>query len=150
MENLSEDTLGSWKEAFHVFLKDDSDGRITGQDSRSLIRVLGLTPTDKELAEMEASADPDGDGLVEFPDFVNMFVKNFKKVEKKYDPVFKSLESGDGIDIKEFKHMMTTIGEKMTMEEINEIMEQAGLTGGKAKADDFLKAFTTPLPELPV
>ena len=59
-------------EAFGVFDKDGS-GFISPAELRHVMTQLGEKLTDEEVNEMVKEADCDGDGRVNYEEFVNMF-----------------------------------------------------------------------------
>ncbi|URE18824.1 hypothetical protein MUK42_10363 [Musa troglodytarum] len=68
METDSEDEL---REAFKVFDKDQN-GFISATELRNVMISLGEKLTDEEAAQMIREADLDGDGQVNFEEFVKM------------------------------------------------------------------------------
>uniref|UniRef100_A0A8C9VB54 Calmodulin 3a (phosphorylase kinase, delta) n=1 Tax=Scleropages formosus TaxID=113540 RepID=A0A8C9VB54_SCLFO len=74
----SEYTIEKFKEAFSLFDKD-GDGTITTKELGTVMRSLGQNPTEAELQdminevdEMIREADIDGDGQVNYEEFVQM------------------------------------------------------------------------------
>ncbi|ESW19158.1 hypothetical protein PHAVU_006G101200 [Phaseolus vulgaris] len=61
------------KEAFRVFDKDQ-DGYISASELRSVMRTIGEKVTEEEVAQMVKEADLDGDGLVDYEEFVRMML----------------------------------------------------------------------------
>lgn len=59
------------KDAFELFDKD-GDGLISAEEMRDVTAILGDPLTDAELAELMASADVDGDGSIDFAEFVRL------------------------------------------------------------------------------
>eukprot|EP01016_Furgasonia_blochmanni_P045628 TRINITY_DN6461_c0_g1_i11.p2 TRINITY_DN6461_c0_g1~~TRINITY_DN6461_c0_g1_i11.p2 ORF type:complete len:230 (+),score=46.73 TRINITY_DN6461_c0_g1_i11:98-787(+) len=58
---------------FKVFDRD-GDGKISLQELKNVMRILGENLTDKEIAEMIKEADQDGDGMIDERDFVRMMI----------------------------------------------------------------------------
>ncbi|KAH1194162.1 Calmodulin-like protein 11 [Glycine max] len=61
------------KEAFRVFDKDH-DGYISPSELRSVMRTIGEKVTDEEVEQMVKEADLDGDGLIDYEEFVRMML----------------------------------------------------------------------------
>ncbi|XP_073105605.1 calmodulin isoform X1 [Elaeis guineensis] len=61
------------REAFKVFDKDQN-GFISAANLRNVLTNLGEKPTDEEINEMIREADIDGDGQVNYDDFVMMML----------------------------------------------------------------------------
>ncbi len=59
------------KEAFLVFDKD-GNGVISATELKSVMANLGECPTDAEIAEMIKEADADGDGQINFKEFLKL------------------------------------------------------------------------------
>ena len=51
-------------------IDDDNTGEITPQELRVVLESLGDTVTDKEIKAMIAAADANGDGSIQFDEFV--------------------------------------------------------------------------------
>ena len=67
-EQLSEEQITEFKEAFSFFDKD-GDGAITIEELGTVMRSLGSHPTERELQDMINEVDVDGSGAIEFPEF---------------------------------------------------------------------------------
>merc|ERR1719204_2975492 len=59
------------KEAFNMFDKD-GDGRITQKELADVLQQLGQTPSEKELSDMIAEVDQDGNKEIDFKEFATM------------------------------------------------------------------------------
>ncbi|CAM9293234.1 unnamed protein product [Rangifer tarandus platyrhynchus] len=77
-DQLTEEQNAEFKEAFSLFDKD-GDGTITTKESGTVMRSLGHVMTnlgekltDEEVDEMIREADIDGDGQVNYEEFVQM------------------------------------------------------------------------------
>jgi calmodulin len=60
-KDLTEDEVADYKEAFDNFDKDHS-GEIDENELATVLRSLGYAPTDKQLKDMMARVDLDGNG----------------------------------------------------------------------------------------
>ena len=63
------------KEAFKVFDKD-GNGYISAAELRHIMTNLGEKLTDEEVDEMIREADVDGDGQINYDEFVDMMMQN--------------------------------------------------------------------------
>merc|ERR1711903_418661 len=68
---VSEKDLEEFKEAFNLFDTDKS-GFIDAMELAFCMRALGFEPTDAEIKEMLMKTDQDGNGAVEFMEFVDL------------------------------------------------------------------------------
>ncbi|KAF9347860.1 hypothetical protein BGX34_002843 [Mortierella sp. NVP85] len=64
-------------EAFSLF-DTDGDGYITAKELGDVMRSLGQNPTDSKIQDRIKELDVDGDGIVDFPEFLTMMVRNMK------------------------------------------------------------------------
>ncbi|KAL1494516.1 hypothetical protein ABEB36_010102 [Hypothenemus hampei] len=77
---LSEDQVAEFKEAFMLFDKDE-DGTITMAELGVVMRSLGQRPTETELRDMVNEVDQDGNGTIEFNEFLQMMSKKMKDAD---------------------------------------------------------------------
>ena len=84
--------LVEFKEAFSLFDKGaticlphtvgrflmqraDGDGTITTKELGTVMRSLGQNPTEAELQDMINDVDADGNGTIDFPEFLTMMAR---------------------------------------------------------------------------
>ncbi|KAL9653152.1 hypothetical protein ABK040_006368 [Willaertia magna] len=142
-ENLTEDQIAEFKEAFSLFDKD-GDGTITTSELGTVMRSLGQNPTEAELQDMINEVDVNGNGTIDFTEFLQMMAKKMKDVDNDEDIIeaFKVFDKdGNGfISAQEFKHVMTNLGEKLTEDEVNEMIREADIDGdGQINYSEFVK-----------
>ena len=123
-DSLPEDKITECREVFDLFDKD-KDGSITTKELGDVMRALGANPTNTELQEMIAEVDKDNSGKIEFNEFLDLFARKMKDPDTEEDLIeaFKIFDKdGSGnISAQELRHVMTTLGEKLTEEEADEI-----------------------------
>ena len=131
-EELTEEQIADFKEAFSLFDKD-GDGVITVTELDVVMRSLGQRPTDAELKDMIAEVDADGNGDIAFPEFLTMMARKMKDVDPEVEikEAFRVFDKdGNGfISAAELRHVMTNIGEKLTDEEVDEMVKEADVDG---------------------
>ena len=72
-KNNEEDTEVEIINAFRVF-DTESNGLISNQNLSHIIKTLGETLTEKEIEEIISEADVDGDGFINYEEFVRMMM----------------------------------------------------------------------------
>ena len=103
------------KEAFSL-LDKDGDGTISAKDLDSVMHLLGRNPTEAELQDMINGADDNGDGALDFSEFLTMLAKDTDEVatdsEEEMMDAFKVFdEDGNGyINPTELGHVMNNLG----------------------------------------
>src|ERR1700685_3767441 len=86
----------------------------TGTATDSVVmRSLGQNPTEAELQDMINEVDADGNGEIDFPEFLTMMARKMKDTdsEEQIKEAFKVFDkNGDGkISAAELRHVMTSI-----------------------------------------
>ncbi|XP_035825997.1 neo-calmodulin-like [Aplysia californica] len=124
--------LQKFKEAFSLFDKD-GDGTITTKELGTVMRSLGQNPTEAELQDMINEVDADGNGTIDFPEFLTMMARKMKDAdtEEELKESFRVFDKdGNGfISAAELRHVMTNLGEKLTDEEVDEMIREADTDG---------------------
>uniref|UniRef100_A0A4W4GXA8 Calmodulin n=1 Tax=Electrophorus electricus TaxID=8005 RepID=A0A4W4GXA8_ELEEL len=131
-DQLTEEQIAEFKEAFSLFDKD-GDGTITTKELGTVMRSLGQNPTEAELQDMINEVDADGNGTIDFPEFLTMMAKKMKDTdsEEEIREAFRVFDKdGNGyISAAELRHVMTNLGEKLTDEEVDEMIREADIDG---------------------
>ena len=142
-DQLTEEQIAEFKEAFSLFDKD-GDGTITTKELGTVMRSLGQNPTEAELQDMVNEVDADGNGTIDFPEFLTMMARKMKDTdsEEELKEAFKVFDKdGNGfISASELRHVMTNLGEKLTDEEVDEMIREADVDGdGQINYEEFVK-----------
>ena len=91
-----------------------------------VMRSLGQNPTKAELQDMINEVDTDGNGTIDFLEFLTMITRKMKDTESKEEisEAFRVFnKDGKGfISAAEFVHVMTNLCEKLTDEEVDEMI----------------------------
>ena len=142
-ENLSEEKIAEFRAAFELFDKD-RDAKITTKELGTVMRNLGQNPTEVELTEMIAEVDLDGNGTIDFKEFLGLMVRKMKDTDTEEEllEAFKVFDrDGNGyITSHELRHVMTNLGEALSPEEVEEMIKEADLDGdGQIDYEEFVR-----------
>ncbi|KAA3486406.1 hypothetical protein Goshw_019056 [Gossypium schwendimanii] len=142
-EIMSEELIAEFQEAFCLFDKD-GDGCITMEELAIAIKSLDQNPTQEELQNMINEVDSNGNGTIEFGEFLNLMATKMKEAEaedelKEAFRVFDKDQDGY-ISPYELRLVMMNIGEKLTDEELEQMIREADLDGdGQVNYEEFVR-----------
>ncbi|OWR53114.1 calmodulin like protein, partial [Danaus plexippus plexippus] len=144
---LTEEQVAEFKEAFMLFDKDE-DGTITMAELGVVMRSLGQRPSETELRDMVKEVDQDGNGTIEFNEFLQMMSKKMRGAdgEDELREAFRVFDkNNDGlISSVELRHVMTNLGERLSEEEVDDMIREADLDGdGMVNYDEFVTILTS-------
>ncbi|CAD0082067.1 unnamed protein product, partial [Aureobasidium vineae] len=74
-ENLTPEQIKELKEVFNVFVsppKEDGSGTISAEELRNVMKSIGENLSDSEIDEMIKEADANGDGNIDYDEFVKI------------------------------------------------------------------------------
>ena len=127
---LSEDKISEFKEAFEIFDKD-RDGYITTKELGDIMKNLGQSPSEAELQDMINEVDIDGNGTIDFKEFLGLMARKMKESDNEEEIIeaFKVFDrDGNGlISSDELLHVLNSLGEKLTIEEVDDLIKDADL-----------------------
>mmetsp|Transcript_19319 Transcript_19319/g.47774 ORF Transcript_19319/g.47774 Transcript_19319/m.47774 type:complete len:141 (-) Transcript_19319:162-584(-) len=129
----------SEKEMQMTFNTYAKGGSISAKDFNKVVRAVGLNPTEADVAELKKKA---GGGDCDFDAFKKVV---YPEVEKSKDNVEQIVDSfsvfdqdGSGtIPVTEFKHVLSTMGEGLSQEEMAEVMTEVEEADGKIDYREF-------------
>jgi calmodulin len=110
------------------------DGTIATSQLGLVMRSLGCNPTDAELQDMINEVDADGNGSMNFPEFLSLMSRKMKDTDKEEElaeafAVF-DMDGSGFIDPSALRHIMCNLGEKLTDEEVDEMIREADVGDG--------------------
>lgn len=133
-KQLTEQQIAEFREAFDLIDKDNN-GRITTEDLLVMMRSLGQNPTGQELKDMVDPLDGDGDGEIDFDEFLTVMASGMKATdtEDELKCAFEALDRNhDGyITGAELKAAMVRLGERLTDEEVQEVIRATDSNGDR-------------------
>uniref|UniRef100_A0A3Q3VXX3 EF-hand domain-containing protein n=1 Tax=Mola mola TaxID=94237 RepID=A0A3Q3VXX3_MOLML len=137
--DLTEEQKQEIKEAFDLF-DTDGTGTIDVKELKVAMRALGFEPKKEEIKKMIADIDKEGSGTIDFTDFLNMMTEKDSKEE-----VMKAFRLFDDdctgkISFKNLKRVAKELGENLTDEELQEMIDEADRDGdGEVNEQEFLR-----------
>ncbi|KAF3393951.1 Calmodulin [Penicillium rolfsii] len=150
-DSLTEEQVSEYKEAFSLFggysackQDKDGDGQITTKELGTVMRSLGQNPSESELQDMINEVDADNNGTIDFPEFLTMMARKMKDTdsEEEIREAFKVFDRDNNgfISAAELRHVMTSIGEKLTDDEVDEMIREADQDGdGRIDYNEFVQ-----------
>ena len=130
---FTEEQIAKVKNTFSLYDKD-GNGTITTKELGTVMRSLGQNPTEAELQDMINEVDADGNGTIDFPEFLTMMARKMKDTdsEEEIKEAFRVFDKdGNGfISAAELRHVMNNLNEKLTDEEVDEMIREADIDGG--------------------
>lgn len=141
---LSNEKMTELRDAFMLFDYTKS-GRINPRDLGPVVRSVGLKPSEAEIHEMQAECqrigeDPDLNTVVQL---VSSKVTNppsekpeaFRDMFSIYDK-----DNRGSISVQEMRHLLTSVGEKLTDEEADQLLKVSGcVQNGQVQYDKFIQ-----------
>ena len=140
-KKFTDEQVAEFKQAFALF-DTDGNGFVTTDELGTVMRSLGQKPTDEEILDMIHLVDEDGDGTIDFEEFILLMEMKMNDSDEEQDiiEVFKVFDNdGNGyITAAELRHVMTNLEEKLTDEEIDEMINEADIDGdGQISYNEF-------------
>lgn len=140
---MSEEQKNDIKEAFDLF-DTEGVGKIDTKELKVAIRALGFEPKKEEIKKMLADIDPQDSGKLSFGDFltlmsIKMAEKDSKEEILKAFRLFDDDDTGK-ISFKNLKRVAKELGENLTDEELQEMIDEADRDGdGEISQEEFLR-----------
>lgn len=158
---LTEEQKQEIKEAFDLFDTEGS-GYIDAKELKVAMRALGFEPKKEEIKKMIAEVDREGRGVIEFQDFLDLMTVKmvisslkssflltnliFNQAERDpRDEILKAFRLFDDdntgkISLKNLKRVARELGEAMTEEELQEMIDEADRDGdGEICEEEFVR-----------
>ncbi|CEL95449.1 unnamed protein product [Vitrella brassicaformis CCMP3155] len=140
---LTDEQKQEIKEAFDLFDTDGS-GTIDAKELKVAMRALGFEPKKEEVRKMIADIDKDGSGTIDFNEFLDMMTLKMSERDPKEEilkafRLFDDDETGK-ISFKNLKRVAKELGENMTDEELQEMIDEADRDGdGEINEEEFMR-----------
>ncbi|XP_015265712.1 PREDICTED: caltractin-like [Gekko japonicus] len=140
---LSEDQKREIREAFDLFDKDDS-GTIDVKELNVVLHTLGFETKKGDIRKMVAEIGKNDHSFINFEDFLTIIIKKMSEKDNK-EEVLKAFQlfdtDGTGkISLKNLKNAISELGEDISDEELQEMIEEADRDGdGEVDQQEFLR-----------
>lgn len=145
MKLLTEDQIEEYKDAFHLFDRD-GNGKVSSDELGPLMRSLGSNPKDEHLQDLINEVDYDGDGVLNFLEFIDLMVYDKKQIDSDLELIeafraFDSDETGviDSADIREAFMRMSE-----GMSDVEDLIDAANVRGDRKVTFDEFVALVVP------
>ena len=128
-----------YKQTFDMFDVDQS-GRISSAELGKVMEQLGQHPSEADLHAMVSEVDVDGDGEINFEEFLTMMAKKENSENDEIKAAFEIFDKNqDGfISPTELRTVMESLGEVLTEADIDTMMKGADENGdGQVSFDEF-------------
>uniref|UniRef100_A0A7S4MH05 EF-hand domain-containing protein n=1 Tax=Prymnesium polylepis TaxID=72548 RepID=A0A7S4MH05_9EUKA len=134
------------REAFDLFDTDGS-GTIDTKELQVALRALGFDSKKEKVRKMIADIDLDGSGTIDFEEFVEMMTGKMgdRDSPEEIRRVFKLFDDDETgrISFRNLKRVARELGENMTDEELQEMINKADLDGdGEVNEEEFMRIMT--------
>jgi len=130
-----------YREVFKAFDKD-SDGTITAKELGIVLKSMNQNFTETQLKKIVSKFDKNGDGLIDFSEFMEMMTRHERKEVDELKEAFAVFDkNGDGsISAKELEIVMKALGEEIDRETIELMIKSVDVNGdGDISFDEFRK-----------
>ncbi|KAH9507180.1 putative N-acetyltransferase 8B [Bulinus truncatus] len=148
MPQLTEEQRQEAVEKFRTFDKN-GDGHIDSSELKSVLQLLGQVKTDREIKEMINQMDIDGNGKVECREFLRLLEDTYEtkeEIQANQRAAFRVFDKdGNGfITTDELRLAMTSMGEKMSEKEVDQMIREADRNGdGRVDYNEFIRLITS-------
>eukprot|EP00948_MAST-09A_sp_MAST-9A-sp1_P000616 g616.t1 len=142
VDQLSENHIAELREAFALFDRD-GDGTISVDELGTVVSSLGQVASQEDLETMLKIADADGNGVIDFPEFLTMMAPKMVTQDEDFEikEAFEIFSQGEKfISEEKLKEIMSNLGEIINEQRLMDLIEEADYDGdGKIDYEDFRK-----------
>ncbi|CAF1072328.1 unnamed protein product [Adineta steineri] len=146
LECYSNEQLNNYQEIFSFFDRYNT-GEIHLNELGLIIRSIGFDPSEIKIKEIQEEYTQNGLDKINFQQFLQILISFTNEIDDEIDIIeaFRIFDKeGQGFIIKEeLLHIMTHLGEKLSIEEAEEMMHDADIyCDGKIRYEEFVKIMT--------
>ncbi len=142
-DQLSEEQLTEIKQVFDRFDQEET-GQISSKDLGNILRSFGIDVLDRDLTDLLEEINRDNGGKISFSSFLEILISLLDnlEIEKMIISAFEVFDSTKRgiISASELRYLMTHLGERLSEEEVNEMIREADVDGtGQIDYRSFVK-----------
>ncbi len=142
-DQLSEEQLTEIKQVFDRF-DQEGTGLITSKDLGNILRSFGIDILDRDLTDLLEEINRNNGGKISFSSFLEILISRLDnlEIEKTIISAFEVFDSTKRgiISASELRYLMTHLGERLSEEEVNEMIREADVDGtGQIDYRSFVK-----------
>ena len=143
---LTEDEIEEIREAFNLFDTDGS-GLIDPKELKAAMQSLGFEAKNQTIFQMISDLDKNKSGTIDFEEFLDMMTARMSDKDTREDiaKVFRLFDDDNTgtITLRNLRRVARELGETMTDEELQEMVDRADSNGdGAVTLDDFFNIMT--------
>ena len=142
---LTEDEIEEIKEAFDLFDTDGS-GSIDPRELRAAMQSLGFEAKNQTIYQMITDLDKNKNNSIDFEEFLDMMTARMSDKDSRDDiaKVFRLFDDDNSgvITLRNLRRVAKELGETMTVEELQEMLERAASDGNEISSEDFYTIMT--------
>ena len=140
---LTEEQKQEIKEAFDLF-DTEGQGKIDAKELKVAMSAMGFQPKKEEIRKILAEYDREGTGTIEYQDFLDLMTLKMQERDpiEEMKQAFRLFidDESDKINLRHLKRVAKELGEMMTDEELQEMLDEADRDGdGEISEDDFIR-----------
>lgn len=140
---LTEEQKGDIKDAFNLFDKSGT-GKIETKELKVAMRALGFEPKKEEVKKMLSEINKEESGMLAYEEFLKIISQKMAEKDSKEEimKAFRLFDDDDTgtISFKNLKRVARELGETLTDEELQEMIDEADRDGdGEINQDEFLR-----------
>ncbi|XP_074301952.1 putative calcium-binding protein CML18 [Silene latifolia] len=147
---LDDEQISELREIFRTFDRNN-DGKLTQLELGSLLRSLGLKPSEEQIEALIQAADKNNNGMIEFSEFIALVAPDLIPAkcpysEQQLKQLFNMFDRDHNgyITAAELAHSMAKLGHALTADELTGMIKEADTDGdGCISFHEFSMAITS-------
>mmetsp|Transcript_57555 Transcript_57555/g.136901 ORF Transcript_57555/g.136901 Transcript_57555/m.136901 type:complete len:166 (-) Transcript_57555:219-716(-) len=148
-DQLIDEQIQEFREVFDLF-DEDKDGRLSKKELGTMLTALGQSPSEDDLNKMirqvigtNGPQEYDAEEPITFEDFLSLMAQKIKEGDSEDELIeaFKVFDrDNDGyINAEELRFSMVGLGEKLSDQEVDDMIQEADHDGDQAiNYDEFV------------